>query len=84
MVLGKRIQMILIGTISMTITSSVALLLDRPTHATTSESFPFVLVLSPRRSNVVTSTIVPIYDQTPLNSINCSKPETLWHSKNFL
>lgn len=60
------------------ITSSVVLVPDRPTHATTSENFPSVSVSSPQRSNVVTSATVPIYDQTPPNSFNTVVPETLW------
>jgi tRNA A-37 threonylcarbamoyl transferase component Bud32 len=60
------------------ITSSVALVPDRPTDAATSENFTFVSVSSPQRSNIVTSTTVPIYDQTPPNSINSVVPEPLW------
>lgn len=60
------------------ITSSVVLVPDSPTHVATCESFPSVSVSSPQRSNVVISTTVPIYDQSPPNSFNAVVPETLW------
>lgn len=60
------------------ITSSVALVPDGPTDGATSDNFSFASVSSPQRINVVTSTTVPIYDQTPPNSVDTVVRETLW------